>query len=174
MGGIVLTAPVSGTKEMVREFNRYLMMTVLVTLAISFMISWLISKIHVRRINQLQKATSAVAKGDYNVTVKDTDFDEIGELAGDFNKMVEKLKEAHEEIESLENRRRQFLADVSHEMRTPLTTINGIIEGLQNDMIPESEKGKGLDLVRKETKRLIRLVNENLDYEKSVPTKSNW
>lgn len=166
LGGILLTAPVSGTREMIKEFNRYLIITVCIALSISFMISWLLSKIHVRRIKNLQKATSAIARGDYTVTVHDSDFDEIGELASDFNKMVEKLRQSMDEIESLENRRRQFMADVSHEMRTPLTTISGIIEGLRNGMIPESEKGKGLDLVSQETKRLIRLVNENLDYEK--------
>lgn len=58
------------------------------------------------------------------------------------------------------------MADVSHELRTPLTTIRGILEGLRNDMISESEKERGLQLASSETMRLIRLVNENLDYEK--------
>ena len=58
------------------------------------------------------------------------------------------------------------MADVSHELRTPLTTISGVIEGIRSDMIPEVEKEKGMQLASKETKRLIRLVNENLDYEK--------
>ena len=58
------------------------------------------------------------------------------------------------------------MADVSHELRTPLTTINGVIQGIKNDMIAEEEKEKGMQLVSKETNRLIRLVNENLDYEK--------
>ena len=89
-------------------------------------------------------------------------FDEIGELAEDFNNMVQKLHKSNEEIESLENRRRQFMADVSHELRTPLTTINGVIQGIRNDMIPETEKEKSMQLVSKETNRLIRLVNENL------------
>ena len=80
--------------------------------------------------------------------------------------MVQKLHQSNEEIESLENRRRQFMADVSHELRTPLTTINGVIQGIRNDMIPETEKEKSMQLVSKETNRLIRLVNENLDYEK--------
>jgi len=71
-----------------------------------------------------------------------------------------------EEISALENRRRQFMADVSHEMRTPLTTISGVVEGLKNDMIPEEDKERGINLVSQEAKRLIRLVNENLDYEK--------
>ena len=80
--------------------------------------------------------------------------------------MVGKLNESKAEIENLENRRRQFMSDVSHELRTPLTTISGIIEGFKTDMIPEAEKERGINLVSKETKRLIRLVNENLDYDK--------
>ena len=50
-------------------------------------------------------------------------------------------------------------------MRTPLTTINGLLEGLEYDVIPESQRLRSIQLMRKETKRLIRLVNENLDYE---------
>lgn len=80
--------------------------------------------------------------------------------------MVKKLNTAAEEIESLESRRRNFMSDVSHELRTPLTTISGVIEGLKNGMIAEEEKEKGINLVSQETKRLIRLVNENLDYDK--------
>jgi signal transduction histidine kinase len=51
-------------------------------------------------------------------------------------------------------------------LRTPLTTISGVIEGLRNNLIPEEEKEKGINLVSQETKRLIRLVNENLDYDR--------
>jgi signal transduction histidine kinase len=166
IGGILLTSPVSGTAEMISEINQYLFYTVLIALGVSFLLSWLLSRIHVNRIKKLQVATSMVSAGDYTVKVPFSDFDEIGELAEDFNKMVDKLNESKSEIESLENRRRQFMADVSHELRTPLTTISGVIEGLRNDMIPEAEKARGVQLVSQETKRLIRLVNENLDYDK--------
>lgn len=80
--------------------------------------------------------------------------------------MVDKLRESKEAIDALENRRRQFMSDVSHELKTPLTTISGVIEGLNNNMIPENEREKGLKLISHEAKRLIRLVNENLDYDK--------
>jgi signal transduction histidine kinase len=166
VGGILLTSPIKGSREVVSQMNTYLIVTTFIALAISLLLSWILSTFHVRRIKRLQLATSAVAQGDYSVRIPSSDFDEIGELAGDFNGMVEKLDVSMEEIESLENRRRQFMADVSHELRTPLTTIRGIIEGLKNNMIPESEKEKGLQLATNETMRLIRLVNENLDYEK--------
>ena len=58
------------------------------------------------------------------------------------------------------------MADAAHEMRTPLTTINGLLEGMAYQAIPKDQEAKSIELMRKETKRLIRLVNENLDYEK--------
>lgn len=166
IGGILLTSPISGSREMISEINRYLFYTVLIALVVSLLLSWILSKFHVNRIKRIQEATSLVSAGDYSVQLPSSNFDEIGELAEDFNNMVHKLNASNDEIESLENRRRQFMADVSHELRTPLTTISGVIEGIRNDMIPEVEKEKGINLVSKETKRLIRLVNENLDYEK--------
>lgn len=166
IGGVLLRSPISGSREMISEINKYLFYTVLIALAVSLLLSWLLSKFHVKRIKNIQEATSLVSSGDYSVRIPSSDFDEIGELAKDFNDMVTKLNTSMDEIQSLENRRRQFMADVSHELRTPLTTISGVIEGIRNDMIPEVEKEKGINLVSKETKRLIRLVNENLDYEK--------
>jgi signal transduction histidine kinase len=166
VGGILLTSPISGSREVIAQINQYLFYTVLLAIGVSFLLSWVLSRIHVHRIKRIQEATSLVSAGNYTVKIDSSNFDEIGELAEDFNKMVTRLNVSNEEIESLENRRRQFMADVSHELRTPLTTISGVIEGLRNDMIAESEKEKGIQLVSKETKRLIRLVNENLDYEK--------
>lgn len=166
VGGILLTSPIKGTREMVSKISTNLLYAVLIALVVSFILSWFLSRVHVNRIKRLQEATSLVSSGNYSVNVPTSNFDEIGELANDFNQMVDKINSSMEEIDSLENRRRQFMADVSHEMRTPLTTISGVIEGLRNDMIPEAEKEKGINLVSKETRRLIRLVNENLDYEK--------
>ena len=166
LGGILLASPISGSREMISQINQYLWYAVMIALVVAIILSWLLSKIHVNRIKRLQEATSLVAAGDYTVKLPSSSFDEIGELGEDFNEMVEKLYQSNEEIESLENRRRQFIADVSHELRTPLTTINGVIQGIKNDMIAEEEKEKGMQLVSKETNRLIRLVNENLDYEK--------
>src|SRR5690625_2090325 len=100
----------------------------IISLSFSLLLSLDSAKVNVKRINRIKEATSKVAKGDYEIQISSTDFDEIGELANDFNNMIQKLRISMEEIEALENRRRQFMADVSHELRTPLTTINGMME----------------------------------------------
>lgn len=166
LGGILLTSPIKGSRDVVSKMNDYLLYTTIIVLLISLLLSGILSTFHVRRIKRLQEATSLVTHGDYSIRLPSSNFDEISELAGDFNSMVEQLNSSMDEIENLENRRRQFMTDVSHELRTPLTTIRGIIEGMNNDMITEAEKEKGLQLASNETRRLIRLVNENLDYEK--------
>ncbi|WOV87346.1 HAMP domain-containing sensor histidine kinase [Sporosarcina oncorhynchi] len=166
VGGVLLTSPLKGSRDIISQMNSYILYTTFIALAIALLLSGLLSTFHGRRIKRLQSATATVAQGDYSVRIPTAKIDEIGELAGDFNAMVEKLEASMHEIENLENRRRQFMADVSHELRTPLTTIRGIIEGLRNDMISESEKERGLQLASSETMRLMRLVNENLDYEK--------
>ncbi len=165
-GGVLLAAPVSGTSEMIYELNRTLLTAMLAALAIALLLSYLLSKLHVSRLQRMRKATAMVSEGNYDVKLPESGSDEFGDLAKDFNNMTTKLHASNEEIERLENRRRQFMADVSHEMRTPLTTIAGVIEGLRSDMIEEEQREKGIRLVSEETRRLIRLVNENLDYEK--------
>lgn len=164
--GILLISPITGSLEMISQLNKFLLYTIAISLVATLLLSLILSKNLVRRIKQIQKATSMISAGNYDVHIPSTQDDEIGELVHDFNHMVEKLQESNEEIQRLENRRRKFIADVSHELRTPLTTISGLLEGLKNDLIPENEKGKSLDLMDREAKRLIRLVNENLDYEK--------
>ncbi len=144
------------------------------TLIITILLSWLLSKFHVKRIQTLRDATGKVASGDYDISLKNSGGDEIGMLASDFNIMAKNLKQSREQIDRLEKRRRQFIADVSHELRTPLTTINGLVEGLNSNTIPEKDKEKCFSLISEETKRMLRLVKENLDYEKSDPSKSNW
>ncbi|MBS4188732.1 HAMP domain-containing histidine kinase [Bacillus sp. FJAT-49705] len=165
-GGILLLSPITGTMKMISQLNKFLLYTIVISLSASILISLVFSKSLIKRIKDIRNATSMISAGNYDVHVPDTSMDEIGHLAKDFNEMAEKLKGSNEEIERLENRRRKFIADVSHEMRTPLTTISGLAEGIKNQLITEEDIGRGMDLIDREAKRLIRLVNENLDYEK--------
>ncbi|PAY12428.1 HAMP domain-containing sensor histidine kinase [Bacillus sp. 7705b] len=165
-GAVLLISPISGVEQMINQVNLYMFYAIISTLVITILVSWLLSKFHVKRIQKLREATDKVASGDYDIHLENGYRDEIGVLASDFNIMAKKLKQSRDEIDRLEKRRRQFIADVSHELRTPLTTINGLVEGLNSNTIPEENKEKCFALISEETRRMLRLVKENLDYEK--------
>ena len=80
--------------------------------------------------------------------------------------MAVALRESEVEIDRQENIRRQLMMDVAHEIRTPLTTMIGLLEGLRQKVLPEDKIDRSVDLMYKEANRLNRLVNENLDIEK--------
>ena len=166
VGVIWLGSRVKNVEKPIIMAKRNLMNALMVTIVVGLILSLIISYYSTAKIKRLSKATKKVAAGDFDVHLDHKNSDEIDQLAGNFNQMVKALKESNEEIKAQEKRRDQFMADVAHEMRTPLTTINGILEGLQYDAIPEESKPQSISLMRHETKRLIRLVNENLDYEK--------
>ncbi|EEI70558.1 sensor histidine kinase [Lentilactobacillus hilgardii] len=157
---------VSDVNSNVDRINRDLLKGLGVSLIISMIISFFIASRLNRRISRLRAAATQVSNGNYDIRVKSGGNDEIGELITDFNHMTESLEKANQEIQRQEERRQEFLADAAHEMRTPLTTISGILEGIKYDVIPQEQRGKSIDLMSNETQRLIRLVNENLDYEK--------
>lgn len=166
VGVVWLGAKVTNVEAPVTMAKNNLFTALLVTMIVGLILSYFLAYFTINRIQRLSRATKRVATGDFDVQIAHKDNDEIDELATDFNSMVQSLRDSNEEIARQEDRRNQFLADAAHEMRTPLTTLNGILEGLQYDAIPEESKAKSIELMRNETNRLIRLVNENLDYEK--------
>lgn len=157
---------VSQLQTNIGEINNRLYIALLISLLAAIILSFLLSRYQVNRINRLRSATKRVANNDFSVHIESKNRDELDDLADDFNTMVKSLEASDTEIKRQEQRRKEFMADASHEMRTPLTTINGLLEGLAYDAIPEESKGQSIELMRNETNRLIRLVNENLDYEK--------
>ncbi|MFD1431665.1 sensor histidine kinase [Lacticaseibacillus yichunensis] len=165
---IAAYAPVDNIQASIKKTEHNLLIAFLLSMLAAIVISYFVARYQTGRINRLRLATHQVAEGDYDVEVKvkGSQRDEVVALANDFQDMVQSLRASQAEIKRQEERRRQFMADAAHEMRTPLTTINGLLEGLAYDAIPEESKGESIQLMRRETNRLIRLVNENLDYEK--------
>ncbi|MBD7895150.1 HAMP domain-containing histidine kinase [Limosilactobacillus sp. Sa3CUN2] len=157
---------VSVVEENMHQLKINLAVAFLIATLVALIISYIMARSITGRIDRLRVATRQVAKGNYQVKVPVNGKDEMDDLARSFNKMTTALRESEQEIRRQEERRRKFLADAAHEMRTPLTTINGLLEGLQYDAIPEEDRKHSLELMRNDTQRLIRLVNDNLDYEK--------
>ena len=165
-GALVVSQPARNIDNSVRPITLNLFKGFIFSSIVAVIASYAFAAFQFKRINRLRNATKEVTNGNFDVQLPVHDKDEFDELADDFNKMTNSLKESQAEIEEQENRRRQFMADASHEMRTPLTTINGLLEGLEYNAIPENQRENAIKLMKNETERLIRLVNENLDYEK--------
>lgn len=165
-GYVALASPMSRIQTEVRELRNSMFIAFGSAAIIGVLMSFIFVNYQNRRINKLRKATHKIAEGDFDVKLSVDSRDEFDELIEDFNKMAHSLRQSEREVERQENVRRQFMMDVAHEMRTPLTTMNGLLDGLKYNMVPESRRGRSLELISSETQRLIRLVNENLDYEK--------
>jgi len=166
IGALIITQPAKNVTDSVNAVTKNLIKGFVFSVIVALILSYFFANFQVNRINRMRKATKEITSGNFDIKLAIKDKDEFDDLAEDFNKMAESLKESQEEINRQEERRRQFMTDASHEMRTPLTTINGLLEGLQYNAIPENQKANAIQLMQNETSRLIRLVNENLDYEK--------
>ena len=111
----------------------------------------------IKPITDMVQATRAYAAGDFDVRIPELDrSDEIGELAQSFNAMADSLAET-------ERQRRDFIANVSHELKTPMTTIAGYTDGILDGTIPPEKEKKYLQIISDESRRLSRLVRRMLD-----------
>ena len=111
-----------------------------------------------RPLDEIAAASRMFARGDFSVRVKQQEdtTDEMGALIDSFNKMADSLENA-------EKRRSEFISNISHELRTPMTTISGFADGILDGTIPKEEETKYLISIRDETRRLARLVRNMLD-----------
>jgi signal transduction histidine kinase len=128
----------------------------LLAIALSVILVYFTSLRISRPLSQIGAAAREIARGNLDKRVKTTGEDEIGELAMSFNRMVDK-------IQSQEAIRRGFVANVSHELRSPLTSIQGFVQGILDGTIPAKQRDKYLKTVLSETKRLGKLINDLLD-----------
>ena len=119
--------------------------------------AYIITERIVKPLRKMTSATKSFAEGDFSTRVDvDKHNIEIAELAKAFNNMAESL-------ESLEKMRNSFLANISHDLRTPMTTISGFIDGINSGAIPPEKHEYYLGVISAEVHRLSRLVTQLLD-----------
>lgn len=101
-------------------------------------------------IKKVKDATKKVASGDFNVKVDFSRNDEIGDLAENFNLMVD-------ELNSIEYLRKDFVSNISHELKTPIASIQGFAKLLEDDELSKEERKEYIDIILEETNRLSNL-----------------
>ena len=155
-GYILAVSPISEIFGFLVQMGVLFLLSMLLMLMASSIVINYSTGLLVQPLEAISRAASAFGSGNLAARVKVTGDDEIANLARVFNDMADS-------VEELENTRRSFVANLSHELRTPMTTISGYIDGILDGTIPYEQQNKYLGIALDEMKRLSRLTQSLLD-----------
>jgi len=158
LGLIFVATDASYVKDFLWSALQMFLFTAAAVLLISLLICSLTAQHTVQPLRAMSAAIYRFARGDLDARVTDCigRSDEIGDLAKAFNAMAESLTQS-------EKRRSEFVANVSHELKTPMTTIAGFAEGILDGTIPPARERESLEIISSETRRLSRLIRRMLE-----------
>ena len=156
IGAVFATSSNTGTSALITTMHKTLIMSILWIMIASIIAVYFITDRLISPIKETSRAARAFAKGSFDARVTVTGNDEVAELASAFNSMASSLQH-------MEDMRRSFLANVSHDLRTPMTTISGFIDGILDGAIPPEQHAYYLNIIAAEVRRLSRLVSQLLD-----------
>ena len=152
-GYLLVSASAAGQGELLGGFTRLFLMAGLGVMLFSCLSAYWTSRRMTRPLYLMGQASRRFAQGDFDIRVpRGGTADEIDELAEAFNAMADALQKA-------EALRSGFIANVSHELKTPMTTIAGFIDGILDGTIPREKGTEYLTAIRSEVMRLSRLVS---------------
>lgn len=158
IGYVLVSAPMAQTKNFMLRSSTLFFYVAIAVLIVSMLAASFLSRMQVRPLGQMADAARRFGRGELGVRVEESpkNTSEINDLARAFNTMVDSL-------ESSERRRQEFVANVSHELKTPMTTIGGYIDGMLDGTIPPEKQQHYMQIVSGEVRRLSRLVRNMLD-----------
>ena len=168
LGIVIASAPTHSTAAIMARISNIFMVVSLLVVLISVVVMIILVRRQSDPLRQMAQVARSFGHGDLDARVRLTDdyAEEVEELALAFNNMAQELQKS-------EYQRKEFVANVSHELKTPMTTISGYVDGILDGTIPEQRHRYYLQIVSDETKRLSRLVRSMLDISRmedsSVP-----
>lgn len=164
VGAVLIHAPMRTIYEPLIKTGIYWGIGVICSALLMMILAILYANDFTRPIDKMKQMAKHLAEGDYDVRSELVRTDELGELASSLDILAFRLEEARQEGEKLECMRKDFVANVSHEFRTPLTIIKGNTEALIDDALVHKEEG--YQNILKETMIMERLITDLLDLTK--------
>ncbi len=143
-------------QRFLNEMLKMFLISAVAVLILAFIIIYFVTLQMVKPLRQMSIAAQKFGRGEFDTRLEINSYDETGQLAMALNNMAQSLS-------SLENMRRSFTANVSHELKTPMTSIAGFIDGILDGTIPPEKHKHYLQIVSDEVKRLSRLVKTMLN-----------
>ncbi len=158
VGLVIVSKPTASTTAVLKELSDIYLVISLLVVAISVVIMTVYVRRQCAPLKDMAKTAHAFGHGALNarVPVREDSTEEIQELAIAFNNMAASLEKS-------DYQHKEFIANVSHELKTPMTTIGGYIDGILDGTIPDEKSRYYMQIVSDETKRLSRLVRSMLD-----------
>lgn len=135
----------------------------LVLLINEFTIIYMISRLEKKFIapmEKLQRGVKQISEGDYSIRIVEDNDNEIGILTREFNRMAMKLEEGEKVKKEYENNRKELIANISHDLKTPITSINGYVEGLLENVVPKDKADNYLKTIRSNANYMNKLIDD--------------
>ena len=155
-GTITLSIPVPEITKTRSNIISYFLIATVISVALELIALFIITKEITEPIRELEKMTKQMAAGNFKVKIQSRSNDEVGERVNSYNAMAEALG-------NLDMMRNDFIASISHELRTPMTSIGGFIDGILDGVIPAEKQEHYLQIVKEEIARMNALVNDLLN-----------
>ena len=166
-GVVLLHSPVKYMSSALKSGIYTLVFSILAALILAGISAVWLSISFTKPLNKIRNTTTELAKGNYEVTTQVNQNDEIGDLAKSIDKLALQLDKSSKESERFEKMRQNFIANISHELRTPITVIRGSIEAICDGIIKDSEQLKDYnEQILSDSIHLQRLVNDLIDLTK--------
>ncbi|MCL2852306.1 MAG: HAMP domain-containing histidine kinase [Defluviitaleaceae bacterium] len=158
MCSVFVSSTMPDLQRSAREIITITIISLMISGSLSFMLVFLLSRTMTRPILEMSKTAMLISGGDFEKRIDYASVDEIGQLAKSLNDMAESL---HRQ----EMSRRLFIENVSHDLRSPLTSIRGFLQAILDGTIPPEKHEHYLNVIREETERLSKLTHDIIDLE---------
>ena len=158
IGYVLISAPCVQAEHLLGQSTELFFFTAIAVLLLSLLAATFLSRQQIQPLRAMAEAARSFGRGDLaaRVPISEKNTEEINDLAAAFNSMADSLAKA-------EQRRQDFIANVSHELKTPMTTIGGYVDGILDGTIPPQKQAHYMQIVSSEVRRLSRLVRNMLD-----------
>ena len=164
IGALLIHSPIEGMDDAISEGFRILLFSIVTALILSVFLSVALALTFTRPINRMKTTAAFLAEGNYSRKTGIRQNDEIGDLAATMDILSQRLSDADEERNRVQKHRQDFITNISHELRTPVTVIRGSLEALSDGVVSEPDQVKEYHKqMLNESKSLERLVNDLLE-----------
>ena len=153
---VVFSVELNDVGPLVSSVRSRILLAAAAGLLVALLTGVLVARALTRRVLRLESTAQRVAQGDFEAHFSDSSGDELGQLAS-------ALAHMQSQLEGLDNARRRFIATASHELRTPIFSLGGFLELLQDEMLDEDTRQQFLTQVREQVERLGKLATQLLD-----------